>query len=324
MVAEVEKPVKTLVDLLELYVERKLMDGSPSTIRQYDINIRHLAEFLGRTPVLDDLASTTIEGCMRALRAAGAAPRTCNKLRACFNALGNFAAKRRLIHEFPEYQTMREPTRAPVAWTVEQLAALWESCDRATGEIGYVPARYWWRGLHSVMWDSAERIEAVKTLPWACVDLRLGYATFRAETRKGGRADAVHKLHAGTVELLRKIREIQQRAVPGEPLVFPWTLGKGSLYYYYNKILAAAELPTGRDCKFHRIRKSAATHFEALGGDATALLAHADARTTKRHYIDTRLLGRKAASDVLQRPDQPRIVVTVAAADPADGYGGIS
>lgn len=187
-----ETPVTTLAELLDLYVARKLMDGSPETIRQYNNALDHLTAFIGRMPVLDDLAAPVIEGCMRAMKATGSAPRTCNKLRACFNALANFAAKRRLIHDFPDYQTMREPTRAPVAWTIEQLQALWASCDRATGEIGYVPARYWWRGLHSVMWDTAERIEAVKTLPWDCVDLKLGYVTFRAETRKGKRADSVH------------------------------------------------------------------------------------------------------------------------------------
>lgn len=319
-----ETPVTTLAELLDLYVARKLMDGSPETIRQYNNALDHLTAFIGRMPVLDDLAAPVIEGCMRAMKATGSAPRTCNKLRACFNALGRFAAMRRLVHEFPDYQRMKEPVRAPAAWSIEQLQQLWDAYAHGTGEIGFVPAPLFWRSLHSILWDSAERIEAVKSLPWECVDLKLGYATFRAETRKGGRADAVHKLHPQTVELLDQMRRLQRKASPAPALVLPWTLGKGTIYYHFGKIVAAAGLPTGRDCMFHRIRKSAATHFEALGGDATALLSHADARTTKRHYIDTRLLGRKSASDVLQRPDQPRIVVTVAAADPCDGFGGVS
>lgn len=301
----------TLTELLQLYVAKKLQDGAPSTIRQYEINIRHLADYVGRTPTLEHLQPEYVEGTMFAMRKLGAAPRTANKLRACFHALGTFAAKRRLVPEFPDYQTLKEPRRAPSAWSLEQLRALWESCDAATGEIGYMPARFWWRGLHSVMWDTAERIEAVMSLQWKDIDFSTGWVLFRAETRKGRAADSQGKLHFETAELLKSCKKLQQKNAAGEPLVFPWTLGSGTLYYYYNKILERAGLPTDRYCKFHKIRKSSATHFEALGGNATSLLGHADGRVTKRHYLDVRFLGLKSAADVLVRPNAVPVVPEV-------------
>jgi integrase len=297
-----------LDELLQMYVSKRLQDGAESTIRQYQIAIRHLGDFVGKPPTLDHLDPEYVEGTMFAMRKLGAAPRTANKLRACFLALGNFAAKKRLLPEFPEYTTVKEPRRAPVAWSLEQLRALWESCDNATGEIGYMPARLWWRGLHSVMWDTAERIEAVMSLQWSDIDLSTGWVTFRAETRKNRAADHQGKLHFETVELLKTCKRAQAKSVQGQLAVFPWTLGRGTLYYYYNKILERAGLPTDRTCKFHRIRKSAATHFEALGGNATSLLGHADGRVTKRHYLDVRFLGLKSASDILARPDAVSVV----------------
>lgn len=289
-----------LPELLDSYVRKRLQDGSPSTIRQYEINIRHLADFVGQTPTVEHLDADVIEGAMYAMKSLGAAPRTCNKLRDNMNALWNFAAKQGITKQFPELKRVKEVKRQPVAWTEAELRALWASCEEATGQIGGVPANLWWRGLHSIIWDTAERIEAVMQLRWSDVQMDTGWVTFRAETRKRGAEDNLSRLHHETLLLLKQIRRIQGGA---EPLVLPWTLGRGTIYHYYNQILRRADLPTDRTRKFHCMRKSVASHFEAMGGDATRLLGHADRRTTTKHYIDLRIVGQKSAADVLRRPD---------------------
>ena len=53
--------------------------------------------------------------------------------------------------------------------------------------------------------------------------------------------------------------------------------------------------------KFHRIRKTVASMFEAAGCNATELLGHSNRSTTDK-YIDPRLCQPKHAADVLPDP----------------------
>lgn len=293
----------SLTVILDKYVQKRLRDASPSTVDQYHAAIDRLEKHVGVPPTVEHLDADVIESVMYEMKAANLAPRTCNKLRDSMNALWNFAAKAGITKTFPDIKRLKEPRRKPVAWTADQIDALFASCDQAEGEIGGVPARLWWRGLLLVMWDTAERKEAVQQLRWDDVQMDTGWVTFRAETRKRGAEDNLSRLHQDTLTLLKQIRQIQRRTIPGESLVFPWTLGKGTIYHFYDKILVRAGLPTDRFHKFHCMRRSVASHFAAGGGDATRLLGHADQRTTTKHYIDPRIVGQQSAADVLRRPD---------------------
>lgn len=62
-------------------------------------------------------------------------------------------------------------------------------------------------------------------------------------------------------------------------------------------------LPDNRLYKFHAIRKSVASHYEAAGGNATELLGHTSRKIT-RAYLDPRIVRKKSAIDVLFRPGE--------------------
>lgn len=162
--------------------------------------------------------------------------------------------------------------------------------------IHNVPARLWWHALHAVLWDTGERITAVFRLEWSTVDLDSGHVRCPAENRKGGRADRVYRLHPDTVTALQAIyRERNTR-------VFPWPYTSTYLWRKYGNLLERAGLPSDRAHKFHCVRKSVASYFEAAGGNATELLGHSSRRVTRR-YLDPRVVSPPQASDVLFRPE---------------------
>jgi integrase len=89
---------------------------------------------------------------------------------------------------------------------------------------------------------------------------------------------------------------------PGQKLLLPWPFDVGTLYHRYKGILRNADLPYDRSHKFHCLRRSTASYFEACGHDATKLLGHSSRKVTLR-YLDPRIVGQTNASDVLFRPE---------------------
>jgi integrase len=180
----------------------------------------------------------------------------------------------------------------------EELKKLWSACEATEGDIGGIAARNWWHSLHAVCWDSGERISALLGLRWEHISLESGWANFPAEIRKGRRRDLSVKLHADTVMLLMRIR--QSRGP-----IFPWPYFPTHIFRVYGRLLRSAGLPSSRKHKFHCMRKSVASYYEAAGGNATALLDHSDRKTTEA-YLDPRIVGQQHASDILFRLNSTR------------------
>lgn len=85
-----------------------------------------------------------------------------------------------------------------------------------------------------------------------------------------------------------------------EDEVFPWPRQRSYVWKRLEIILQRAGLPAGRKDKFHRIRKTTASYFEAAGGNAQKLLDHADAATTRK-YLDPRIVRGLSAPAVMPR-----------------------
>ena len=132
-------------------------------------------------------------------------------------------------------------------------------------------------------------------LRWQDFDADNGWIVARAETRKGGRADKATRLPDEAVAAIEKIRE------PDRELIFPWDRTDTYIYCRYKKILVSAGLDTDRKSKFHRMRKSAASHFEAANGNATVLLGHSSRKVTES-YLDPRITKPQQAADLLFVP----------------------
>lgn len=120
-----------------------------------------------------------------------------------------------------------------------------------------------------------------------------------AELRKGKKRDRLYKLATDTVEALRAM----QMPELGRRKIWPWPYNRTYLWSRYKRLLESAGLPSGRTRKFHCIRRSVASHFEAAGGNATELLGHST-RSVTLAYLDPRIIPREHAIDRLFRPGQ--------------------
>jgi len=275
------------------YAPLRLTGRSPQTRHAMQIAIGHFSKMLGREALITDLKDENLVRLLSYLidiRQNSAI--TANKVADKLLALWRFLAKRKRVELWPEVRKLPEPARIPQAWTLSQLSALLASADAQPGLVSGLPAGDWWSGLLLVMWDTGERISALLALEWSDLELDSGWLTIRAEIRKGKKKPLLRRLRPETLERLSKLR------TPDSLLMFPWARDKRQLWIAFGPILKRAGLPADRRSKFHRLRRSVASHFQAAGGDATALLDHTS-RTVTLNYLDPRIVKETQAIDLL-------------------------
>ena len=120
--------------------------------------------------------------------------------------------------------------------------------------------------------------------------------------------EATHEAKLGPLEFQVKEKKtvtvackVALRKLPKEyELVFPWPYSYTYLWKKFGEVLRLAELPSDFRCKFHRIRRSVASHAEAAGANATAMLRHTKREITES-YLDPRICTPQQPVDVLFR-----------------------
>ncbi len=284
--------------LNDVYIAQKLIGKSEKTARLYRCSVKQYKRFLGREPTLDDLTNETMAAFLQWRLDEGTKKSTTEKDRVQISAIWRFAVLKREVEELPIIPPIDVPTVAPVAWTMEELGQLLDACSRATGAYvdndqaqWAVLRSVWWTALHRVLWCTGERIGAVMALKWKDVDGKT--LNFPPEVRKRGLRYNYRELDDLAVESLGQMRAAWF-SCDSDNLVFPWSLTPTLVWPHYRQILATAGLPHDRLSKFHRIRKSVASHIHAKGGNAQEAMQHANRRTTES-YLDPRIC----------RPEQP-------------------
>ena len=279
----------------EQYKPIRLLGKSPRTVELYKYSIRLLAETTGQEPTLDNLNDMALAKHMQALIDQGRSSHSVNKERSQIVAFWNFAAKIRMVESFPTVPAVGAPDRLPQAWSQQQLQSLFDSCRNEKGLIGGITAGDWWLAIHHVLWDTGERIGAILKVCWN--NYEDGWLTVPGEYRKGKKRSMQTRLHTDTTKALA--------AIPArEGLIFPWDKSKTYIYYVYKRILKRAGLPTDRRSKFHRMRRSVASHMHAAGGDATEQLGHSSDSITRKSYLDPRISKGDQPCDILFRPTE--------------------
>lgn len=280
----------------DYYQPLSLVGGRPATEHLYLTYFRHLERFLGRPPVIADLTDETI-GRYRAWRKTqGRCVCTVNGEVKKLLSLWRYVCRLGILKKWPTIKLESEPLRIPMAFLTDELARLFAACATMQGTIDGVPAGRWWFALLSTMWDSGERISAIMQLRWQDIDLRTGWLVVPAIVRKGHSKDLSCLLHPDTLDALSRIQ------TPKRKIIFAWPYTASYIFIRYSKVLDAAGLPSDRRSKFHRVRRSFASHAEAAGLNATELLDHSSRRVTVNCYLDPRIITRKHASGVLFRP----------------------
>jgi integrase len=255
---------QSLLDLFEnLFLPLRLRSKSENTVRLYRHTLRSFGRHLGRIPRLDDLEDSIV-ACYLVAYQVGRSPHSVERERCTLLSLWRFAARRALVARWPDIEPTKLPKRVPEAWTEDQLRRIFATIAKLTGCIGMIPSRDWWACLHWIAWDTGERISAITGVDWRDVDLKRRMIVCRAETRKGGREDRLYEVSTECIDSIRRCR-----VGVGSGLVLPWPLARTYLWQRYAVILRQAGLPADSRSKFHRIRRSVASHLEAVGGNAT-------------------------------------------------------
>ncbi|MBI2824398.1 MAG: site-specific integrase [Planctomycetia bacterium] len=267
--------------------------SAPTTL-QHRIALRHFDRFLNRKATIGDLNNETVTAFGTWLADGTREAITVNKTVEKVLAQWRFYNRRGIVSTWPDVMALPEVERVPEAWLPDELARLFAACKAQEGDIVGVPAGLWWLGLHYAIYDTAERIGAVRAIEWRNVDLAGGWVRFPGGTRKGGKRDIVRRLHPDTVAHLRTMIE------PKRECVFPWPWDTSLLYFMYERVLRAAGLPWDRRCKFHKLRRTVASMYHQAGGDPTAFLDHSSRKVTQA-YLDPRIVQTPQAADLLPR-----------------------
>lgn len=270
---------------LEVYAPLRLVGRSMRTRTLYLYSIALFSEYLKRPAMLSDLTDIVVSQHIAGLIAVGYRPASVNKEKCQLCALWNLAARKKYVDEFPEVRAVPEPEVIPLAWSFEEMWRLRISCNFETGDYSGVPANKWWLALHAVLWTTGERITATMKLKFS--EVQGDKIIFLPETRKGGVKANICSVPQYVVDAIETIRE------PRRAVVFVWPYSETYLYRVYGKILRRAELDTSARSKFHRIRRSHATHLTNAGGNATRSLGHSSAEVTAA-YLDVTKIPSKA------------------------------
>lgn len=287
----------TLLELFEKYRMLNRRMRAESTKRHYEIAINHLALALGKPdPTIADLTDDNLVLLEKHLDDGTRTAYTINGYTSCIKAMWRWAAKRRIVDQWPTVDRMPVPEPTRRAWNVDQVRALLAACEEMTavrtfyGFYDGVPANTWWRLWHLVQWETGERTGAMLALTWEMVTDR--GLSVPGHVRKCGKS-AFYVLSPQTMQELDGFRH------PERERIFPWTLHLCSFYNHYSRLLRLAGLPTDRKCKPHRMRKTHLTYWAIGGGDPTARAQHSSAGLTTKFYLDESLMIAPSPQDHL-------------------------
>jgi integrase len=294
-------PFKKSPTLREFFHERyrpqRLLGKSHKTELAYFVTFDRLALFLGKPPRLSDLNDETLAAFAEWRRdVTQVKAATVARDMVCIKAIWRFARDVGLLRLGPTVKTMPFVTPPPVSYTEEQLNTIFAAIQTEPQPVliapkVYVPGPVWWTAVYLTFWDSAERFSALFDLKEADLDLEGGSVHFRAETRKGGMEDNLQPIEPRTVEAIEKLLSHYANR-RGDYAVFRWAANRNTIFGRWGRILDRAGVPNQPRKKFHLLRSSRATHEHILGGDATAKLTHKSNVTTRKHYLDKKLIAK--------------------------------
>jgi integrase len=286
----------------DYYKPLRLRRGcSPNTSRLYAVTIGNFGMWLGHDPTLKDIADEVKLARYLSERAETLSAYTVEKERSQLMALARFALERGMLPgaRLPSCPPGVIPERTPTSWSIDDMRRLHEVAVQRKGWVGPIPAGVFFPALLDVLWETGERIGAIMDANRA--DFDPPYLNVRAEARKGRRRDRVYQLSPLTSDRLRMCE------VGGEEKLFYWPHAYNHLYFHLKSMLKKAGLQPKKRQRFHQIRRTAASHLAAAGGDPVKFLDHASPSTTKRWYLDPRVVERgPKPHEILPRLDQAK------------------
>lgn len=264
-----------------IYRPLRLRGRAANTTRLYHSTIKAFGKFLGREPMLSDVADELTLARYLEERTKTHSPYTSEKERTQLMAMARLANERRMIPALPTCPPGVLPDKVPTSWTVEELTALFAKASSLRTWVGTVPAADWFGALLAVCWESGERIGAL--LDTTPADYRRPDLVIRAESRKGRRRARAYSLSPETCN------RIERLLTHGGDRIWPWPQARTYLWARLKREILKPCGLAGKRIGFHQVRRSAISWIAAAGGDPVAFAGHASPSTTKRWYLDPRM-----------------------------------
>jgi integrase len=274
----------TLKDFFnDLYRPLRLRGKSPKTVLLYNCLLRTFGRWLGRDGTLADLDELVLARYLEH-RSTKVAPLTIEHERQQLMALAGLAWERRLLEVKPTCPPGVIPQKAPMAWSIEQMAHLMAVAGDPKNY--YRLADFYTRlfpALIAVVWETGERIGAVRDVDRA--DFTRPHLLVKSEFRKGRKRDRVYTLSPATCDRLDALPPSE------DGKLFQWPFDRNYLQIAFRRVVKKAGLavPGKKRLLFHQIRRTALTHFQAAGGNACEMADHSSDKITKRWYLDPRV-----------------------------------
>lgn len=130
------------------------------------------------------------------LRAGGRCPRTVNNYRLDILAVWREAHDSGWIRAEPpsarRLRKLKEPTRVPRAWSIEEMRRIVAACDHVRVRRGWGGPH--WKALILAAYETSLRIGALTRVPLECFDHDQALIVTPGEIQKTG-VETVHRLH---------------------------------------------------------------------------------------------------------------------------------
>jgi integrase len=283
-----------LDDLITEYVRSNPAITSDYTVKLLRGTVKLFSAHLGCDAEIEHLTDTNLKSYLAHRQRIGMAPATVEREGCKILTIWRYAASQGIV-KAPTTRMARSAAHLPVAFLRYEVRALFKAARRARGECGGVPNKIFFPALLGLVWDSGERVGAIRALTWGDIDLRKGWVTFRV--RKGRGAEMMKRVSWSTRRALRKLYAVHKDCV--QPFAHVHLSTK---YFHLKSILRDAGLPCDRRSMLHRLRRSHASYLKLAGGDAAASLGHSSEAITVRAYYDPRVVASRQPISLLFNP----------------------
>lgn len=283
----------TLDELLEQYVSTNPAISSAYTIRLLRGTVKLFSTYLGHQACVSDLTDATFRGFLVHRQNQGKAAATVEREGAKLLTLWRYASTNGMV-KAPTIRMARSSPHIPVAFLKHEVRSLFKAARRARGECGGIPNKVFFPALLGLIWDSGERVGAVRALTWGDIDLRTRWVTFKH--RKGQGREMMKRVSRSTRRALKRLQAVHNVEKPFAHICL------STKYFHLKSILRDAGLPCDRRSMLHRLRRSHASYLKLSGGDAQASLGHSSEAITVRSYYDPRVVGKRQPSTLLFSP----------------------
>jgi len=233
---------------------------------------------------------------------------TINFLARLINCWSKYLVEEGHIERRDHIRMLPETHLVPEAYTVEEIQRILRKARKCLNiwypkTVKPIPYALWMTCAIRTIWDTGERINALKTMPWDCVDLATGVIEIPAIVRKQTRPLKA-KLKPRTLTEMRILYCYHTEWRRGNPTwnpdrhVFYIQRNRGSIAGDLGEIIKSCKIKVRTGERWNRFRRSYASYLEAAGFSATVAMMHKNRSTTER-YLDPRIVTHESPNEHL-------------------------